>query len=76
MMFDEHVPDPLPEVAGLVLLPGPQLPVVAELEGELGQQPQLALDQHPAGGGHDGVGRVPGRVLFILICEKSAKSWF
>ena len=61
MMFDQHLTDALLDhhrVRGLAT--DGQLPVGVEVEGELGQQPQLALDQDPARRGHEAQGVVPG----------------
>ena len=60
MMFDQHVTDPLFHHHSVRLPRDGELPVRAEVEGELGEQPQLALDQDPAGRGHEAVGVVPG----------------
>lgn len=46
-MFDKHVPDPIFERLRRLFL-GRQLPVRIEVEGELGQYSELALDLNPA----------------------------
>ena len=49
-----------PDLALATNQPLGQLPVMSEVEGELSQDPQLALDEDPAGRGCQAGGTVPG----------------
>ena len=47
-----------------------QLPVAGEVEGELGEQPELALDLHPAGAAHVTPGVEPLAHHLLVRCQR------